>query len=405
MALYFYKGKLTNKQKKAGLVAAPTEKAAIEQLERLAVMKPELKYIGSMNDIEYKLFPEQKIKKLKKKDMAYMFSQLSFLIKAGVNTFEAIEVLSKSVNINIARVCSTIKPMIIDGMSLADALAETKLFPPDIVEKTRAGENSNSMQDALHNISEKLKEEMELLSNIKGGLSYPVFTLVAVFAIAMVMLLVVMPQMGKIFEDFGAELPAFTLMLMNLSNIVRKYWFIGVIIVAILIVIHIQLLKKNIKYKTFVDRKLYDLPVFGMIIKKVNLLYFSSTLNQMLENGKNTADSMALAKKTVKNSYLSDILQRVENNIVRKGMGLYSAMADYEVFPNEYLQMIMIGVRTGNVSEVLESIYNQYRYEVKDDIKAATDLIQPISIILIGIVVGVFVVAMYGAIYSIFNQI
>ena len=405
MALYFYKGRLTNKEKKVGLVAASSERSAIEQLEKMAVIKPQLRYLFSMNGLEYKLFPEQKIKKLKKKDMAYMFSQLSFLIKAGVNTFEAVEVLSKSVNVNIARVCSTIKPMIIDGMSLADALAETKLFPPDIIEKTRAGENSNSMQDALKNISEKLKEEMELISNIKGGLSYPIFTLVAVFAIAMVMLLVVMPQLGKIFEDFGAELPAFTLMLMGLSKAIRKYWYIGVGIIVLILFIHFQMLKKNLRYKTFVDRKLYDLPVFGKIIKKVNLLYFSSTLNQMLENGKNTADSIGLAKKTVKNSYLNEILQRVENNVVRKGMDLYSAMADYEVFPNEYLQMILIGVRTGNVQEVLESIYNQYRYEVRDDIKAATDLIQPISIVLIGVVIGVFVIAMYGAIYSIFNQI
>lgn len=405
MGIYYYNGKLTSRRSCDGLVAAKSEKEARSILTTQAVSKAKLFYLGSLNGYEYQLIKQPKMKKLKKKDVAYLFTQLSFLIKSGVTTFEAIEVLSVSANVSIAKVCQMIRPMIIEGRSLSDSLQETGLFTTDIVEKVRAAEISNSMENALENISMKLKEELELVSSIKGGITYPLFSLVSVFAIAMVMLIFLVPQIAGIVEDFGAELPALTKALISMSDFIIAYWYYMVAAVAAIVYVHLMFMKKNIKYKKFVHKTIYEIPVVGPIAKKINLIYFSSILSQLLNNGKNTSDSIGLAKKTVSNRYLFEALDGVEKNIVRKGMDLYSAMVPYDVFPMEFLQMIVIGVRTGNVSEVLESIYTQYRYEVKDEIKAATELIQPISMILIGIVVGVFVLGMYSAIYCLIDAV
>ena len=402
MGVYFYHGVKTNRRKTDGVVAARTEKEAHEILATQAIQRAKLHYLFSMNGLEYKLLKPSKVTKLKKKDIAYMFKQMSFLIKAGVTTFEAIEVLSVSANVKIAKVGMMLKPMIIEGMSLADALNQVKLFPPDIVEKVRAGESSNSMEETLRNIAQKLDEELELISSVKGGLTYPIFSLTAVISIAMIMLIYLIPQIAEIVSEFGAELPALTKTLIAISNFVRAYWFIVLIGLVIAIFVHLKVMKRNIKYRRWVHKNIYKIPVAGKIALKLNLLYFCSALGQLMENGKNTANSIEMAKNTVKNRYLYETLQRVETNIVRKGFDLYSAMADYEIFPSEFLQMIMIGVRTGNVSDVLNSLYNQYRYEVKDEIKAATDLIQPISLILIGGITGVFVLGMYSAIYCLF---
>lgn len=405
MAVFYYNGKLTNKHRKDGFVAAKSEKEAKEELDKLAILRAKLFYLGSWGGIEYQLFKPEKIKKLPKKDIAYMFKQLSFLIRSGITTYEAIEVLTKSVNIKIARVAMQIKPLITDGMSLADALDTTKLFSKDIIEKVRVGESSNSMEDALQNIATKLEEELELTSNIKAGLSYPVFSLVLVFAIAMVLLIAIVPMIAEIIGEFGAKLPGITLFLIACSDAVRNYWWLFLIVLTIIVIIHLQLMKRVYMYRYTVHKNLYNMPIFGKILLKTNILYMCSVLSELLNNGRNIAESISMAKKTTNNVYMLKILEKVEKNIVKKGMDLYSAMCEFELWPGEFLQMIMIGVRTGNVAEVLDSIYNQYRYEVKDELKAATDLIQPISLILIGIVVGVFMIGMYAAIYCIYGQV
>lgn len=405
MAVYYYNGKQTNKRRKDGFVAAKSEKAAKEELEKLAIPKAKLVPLGSWGGIEYKLFKPEKIKRLPKKDIAYMFKQFSFLIRAGVTTYEAVEVLGVSANVKIARVAMMIKPLITDGMSLADALDSTKLFPKDIIEKVRAGESSNSMEDALANISQKLEEELELTSNIRAGLSYPLFSLAMVFAIAMALLIIIVPMIAEILNEFDATFPTITLFLIACSDAVRNYWWLFLIILAILTVTHLQLMKRVYKYRYFVHKHLYDIPIFGKIILKTNVLYLCSVLSELLNNGRNIAESVNMSKKTTNNVYMLDILEKVEKNIVKKGMDLYNAMHDFELWPGELMQMIMIGVRTGNIAEVLDSVYHEYRYQVRDELKAATDLIQPISLIVIGIVVAVFMVGMYAAIYCIYGQV
>lgn len=405
MGLYLYSGRLTNRKHADGFIAAESKGEAIEKLEKEAVVKIKLIYLGSYGGFEYKLFKPKKMKKIKKKNMAYFFKQMGFLIKSGVTTYDSIEILSVSENVPTAILCQHMKPEITQGLSFADALSNTKLIPKDIVEKVRAGETSNSMDDALKNISKKLDEEIKLASSIKAGLTYPIFSLTAVFGIAMFMLLVLVPRIAEIIGDFGAELPALTLALIACSEAVKKYWWLMLIILTVCIYIHVFLMKKRPEYKLLVHKKIYDIPILGPIAKKLNLLYLCSVLSQLMNSGKNTVDSLSLAKETVNNTYLVSILEKVEFNMIRRGMNLYEAMADYEVFPGEFLQMIKIGVRTGNISEVLDNIYNQYRYEAEDAIKAATDMIQPISLVLIGAVVGIFVLGMYSAIYCVFDAV
>lgn len=405
MAIYFYKGKQTNKRAIDGFVAAEYDEQVTEYLYSQAIDDYKYYRIASLGGLEYKLFQPQKMKKLKKKDLTYFFTQLSFLLKSGINTYNAIDVLTVSTNRRIAIFSRVIKNLLEQGILFSEALRETKLIAKDIVEKVRSGEESSNMGESLEKIAQKLKEEMELSSNIKSALSYPVFSLVAIFAMAMFMLIVLIPQIGEIIADFGAELPPLTLFLMACSDAVVKYWWLFLIVIAIIVILHIQLYKRNYRYKLVVDKYTYKIPILGSIAKKIHILYLSSTLGQLLSSGKNIPDSIIQAKETVTNSYLEEALEGVEENSIRKGMGLYEAMKDYEVFPAEFLQMIAIGEKTSNMNEVLENIYNQYRYETKDEIKAAVDLMQPISLIMIGAIVAVFVVGMYSAIYCIFGQI
>ena len=405
MAVYFYHGTLTSKKKSEGLVAAESEEDAIEQLEKIAVIKPKLFKLGSFNGYEYKIIKQKKIRKIKKKDIAYLFTQMSFLIKSGITTYDAIGVLSVSVNANVAMVCRQIRELIIQGTTFSDALDQINIIPKDIIEKIRAGETSNTMGEALENVAQKLKEEMELASSVRAGLTYPIFSLVVIFGIAMFMLTVLIPKIADMVADFGAELPGITKFLIACSDAVVHYWWLCLIILGILIFTHIKLIKTNYKYKYFIDKYIYNVPILGKIMKKLHMVYLSSVLSQLMNSGKNTSDSVILAKNTITNLYLKEAVEKVEVNLIRQGMNLFEAMQELEVFPGEFIQMIAIGVRTGNMPEVLDNIYNQYRYEAKDEIKAATDMLQPISLILIGAIAAVFVIGMYAAIYCIFETV
>lgn len=406
MALYNYKGIRSNGKKVSGYIAAHTEREAERSVELLAVRDFKIKkLLGTMGGLEFILFKDFSGKKLSKRDQAYFFEQLSFLLKSGLSLFESIDTMSKSTNENIARLAVKMKPSITSGLSLDEAMRKTGYFTYDTTAKIQAGRNSGNITPTLDLLAKKLKESLELRSKVISSLTYPCFMILMLIAVLILMLTVIVPSIGETIQQLGGEMPALTLIIIGASNFLVKYGWIIVLGLVCLVGAHIYFVKNIKPYRFFVHNLIYKLPLAGKLVYKLQTQAFVGTLSQLIVSGVTVANALAICTKTISNLKLQDAVQKIYTKITKEGYDLYSAVDSTQFFPIDFTQMIMIGSKSGNLTGVLDSIADQYALEVQESLKRITSLVEPIAIIATAVVGGVCVIAMYLPMFNVFRAI
>lgn len=406
MALYSYKGKKGNGKKVSGYVPAHTQKEAERNVERLAVrdftVKPVFKTLGGL---EYVIFKDMSANKLSQKNQAYFFEQLSFLLKSGLTLFQCVDIMSKSVNVEVARLTVRLKPSIVSGLSLDEAMRKTGLFTYDTLAKIEAGRSSGTLTDTLDLLAKKIKDQQELKMKVISSMTYPCFMVAMLVAVLILMLAVIVPNIGETIKQLGGEMPALTLAIMGASDFIVKYGLYIILGLAAVIGVHIYCLKNMKKYRFSVNTFLYKVPLIGTLLLKMHLQALSTTLSQLLSSGVTIANALQICTKTIPNLRLQKAISDAYLRVSQDGYDVHAAFESTKFFPMEFTQMIMIGSKSGNLDGILDSIADQYAKEVEETLKRITSLVEPIAILLTAVVGGVCVIAMYLPMFNVFEAI
>lgn len=397
MPVYIWKGKNSQGEKRKGEIEAPDQSAVLAQLKRLRIVDPVIKEKPKDLFANVALFQP----KVTGKDVVIFTRQLSTMIDAGLPLVQGLEILEKQQsNTTFKRVLGTIRGDVEAGSTLADSMRKhPKVFDNLFSNMIEAGETGGILDTILSRLAVFLEKSMALKKKIKGAMTYPTICLAISLLILIVILVFVIPVFKTMFEDFGSTLPLPTLILVNLSNLIKDYFFFLLIGLVILAMIFRKIYQTD-KGRLFFDRYSLKLPVFGILLRKVAVAKFTRTLSTMLHSGVPILEALQVVGKTSGNKIIENAVYRVADSIA-EGRPIAEPLEESGVFPNMVVQMINVGESVGALDSMLEKIADFYDEEVDQAVENLTAMIEPFMMVFLGGMIGGIVVAMYLPIFKV----
>ena len=347
------------------------------------------------------LFKKSAKKKIIPKDLAVFFRQLATMMSAGVPLVQAFEIIGRGhENAGMQELLLNIKAEIESGTSLADSLAKHPLYFDNLViSLVSAGEQAGVLETLLDKIA-TYKEKTEVMkSKIKKALFYPTAVIIVAFIVTAILLIFVVPQFEDLFRNFGADLPAFTRVVVNLSEFMQAYWWIVFGIVTGIVIGFKEGKKRSQKFGRFLDRMILKMPVIGPIMHKAAVARYARTLATMFAAGVPLVDALQSVAGATGNVVYSDAVLMMRDSVAT-GQQLTFAMNQTGLFPNMVEQMIAIGEESGSLDSMLSKVADFYEQEVDDAVDALSSLLEPLIMSILGVLIGGLVVAMYLPIFK-----
>ncbi len=347
------------------------------------------------------LFSKANKKSIKAVDIAIFSRQLATMISAGVPIVQAFDIIGKGHdNPSMQELVMSIKADVEQGNTLAEAMAKHPRYFDDLfVNLIGAGEQSGALESLLDKIATYKEKTESIKKKIKKAMFYPTAVLVVAFIVTTVLLVWVVPQFAEIFSSFGAELPAFTKFVMMLSDVFIAYWYLifGGIILSVFAFIEGK--RRSPKFRFLIDRVMLRMPVFGSLLHKAAVARFARTLATMFAAGVPLVESLDSVAGAAGNIvYTNAILQMKES--VSTGQQLQLAMKQTNIFPSMVVQMIAIGEESGSIDTMLNKVADFYEEEVDAAVDGLSSLLEPLIMVILGVLVGGLVIAMYLPIFK-----
>lgn len=298
-----------------------------------------------------------------------------------------------------------IKSKIVRGESLSGALS----VYPDIFSELfhgliKVGEESGTLEGVLETIGLQLEKEHTLKSTIQGAMIYPSVIITAMAGVGVLMLVMVIPKLSATFEELNVELPPMTQIVISIGNFLSQNWILFLIGILVSVVGLIQLLKIK-EIKKIIDKISLKIPIISPIITSTNSAYMLRTLSSLISAGTPLPRALEITSGTLGNFYFKNSLQKSAEQ-VRKGAKLSKTLSSYEgVYPSIVIQMIAVGEETGETSSILSNLASFFEEEVANTTKNLVSVIEPILMIVIGVVVGFFAVSMIQPMYSMLGAV
>jgi type IV pilus assembly protein PilC len=334
-----------------------------------------------------------------------MSRQFAVMINSGLSLLRALTILSEqSENKKLAQVIGEVRNDVETGQALSASLAKhPEVFPPLMVNMTRAGEVGGFLDSVLLQIAENYESEVKLKSKIKSAMTYPVVVFCIAILAVVGMLLFIVPVFAKMFTDLGGELPAPTKILIFLSDALKV--LAPVLLVGLIAGFFLwQKFKHTEKLRNVVDPIKLKLPVFGSLFQKIALTRFCRNLGTMMHSGVPILQSLDIVAETTGNCVIEKATRAVQES-VRTGEALTKPLSEHPVFPPMVVQMMAVGEDTGALDTMLHKIAEFYDQEVESTTESLTALIEPLMIAFLGGIVGSMIVALYMPIFKIFDLI
>jgi type IV pilus assembly protein PilC len=331
--------------------------------------------------------------------------ELATLINAGVPIAQALSILEKQTsNKKLKHTLNELTKDVEGGLSLSNGMERhPEVFNPVFVNMTRAGEVGGTMDEALNKLAEQLAKDHALVAKIRGAMIYPAVIMVAMTGAMIYMMLTIVPQLKKMFDDLGGTLPLTTQSLMWLSAAFSKYLVFTIIIIVVAIFAFRWSLKHVFKFRLFIHKFLLRVPVFGKLIKKVNIARFARTLGSLLSSGVNVQDALEIVANSTNNLVFKEAIEKTMQK-VQNGATIAENLKNFPVFPVLVPQMIAVGEDTGSLDEILKKVANFYDREVDNMTNNLTVLLEPMIMVFIGIMVGYLIISIITPIYSMTNM-
>jgi type IV pilus assembly protein PilC len=338
---------------------------------------------------------------VKQKDIALFTRQLATMMKAGVPLLQSFDIVARgATNPKLTRLLNDIRADVETGTSLSASFRKHPMhFDALYCNLVEAGEAAGILEALLDRLAIYQEKIMALKSKIKSALMYPISVIVVAFVVLVVIMVKVIPAFKDVFKSFGADLPAPTLFVIALSEFFVAYWWL---IFGILIgggYMFFQTWKRSEKMQMAMDRLLLRIPIFGGLINKSVLARWTRTLSTMFAAGVPLVEALDSVGGASGNAVYAEATQHIQRD-VSTGTALTTAMQSTGVFPNMVLQMASIGEEAGSLDHMLAKAAEFYEEEVDDMVKGLSSLMEPFIIVILGVMIGGIVIAMYLPIFK-----
>ena len=340
------------------------------------------------------------------KEKAVFANKLSALVNAGIPVVRSFDLMANQQRLPMfKRALMKVSLDVNEGTSMGAAMRQwPKVFDHLSIAMVEAGELGGVLDESLQRLAKLLEDNSRLKNQIKGALGYPVAVLIIAVLVFLGMTIFLIPTFAGIFEDLGAELPMFTQLMVDLSELLRSFFsliLVGVLLVSVWIF--------NRYYATHqgrrqVDRLKLKMPLFGDLIIKNATAQFSRIFSSLNRAGVPILMSLEISSETAGNSIISDAILK-SRTLVQEGVLLSAALARQKVLPEMALSMLAIGEETGEMDLMLSKVADFYEDEISTSLKALTSMLEPAMIVVVGVIVGSILLAMYLPMFTIFDQI
>jgi len=344
----------------------------------------------------------RKGKRIAPSDIAVFSRQMATMLKAGVPLVQAFDIVGQGhSNQNMTTLIMAVKAEVEAGGTFASALAKHPLYFDDLfVSLVDAGEASGALEDLLDKVATYKEKTEALKSKIKKALTYPIAVLVVAIIVTAILLIFVVPTFAGMFAGFGADLPAFTMMVVNLSDFVIEWGWLILIGIVSAIMGFSQTKKRSRKFREKLDVISLKIPAFGALLYNSAIARFSRTLATMFAAGVPLVEAMASVASAAGNSVYTKEILRVRDDIA-SGTTLQASLSQNKaLFPNMLIQMVGIGEESGALDEMLAKVADYYEAEVDDAVDNLTALMEPLIMSFLAVVIGGLVIAMYLPVFK-----
>jgi type IV pilus assembly protein PilC len=368
-----------------------------------AKIRADLKGQGiSITKVRRKPKPLFKSKKaITSKDITIFSRQLATMMASGVPMVQALEIVGQGhENPSMQDLILGIKADIESGNTLAKSLAKHPIYFDELFcNLVEAGENSGALENLLDKIATYKEKTEAIKEKIKSAMFYPISVLTVAVIVSAILLIFVVPTFKELFEGFGAELPGFTQMVINMSEWLQRNWWILAGIIGGGLYAFNFFKKRNKTFSRFLEKISLQIPVFGDIIRKSAVARFARTLSTMFAAGVPLVDALASVSGATGNAIYAEAVMKIRDDAAT-GMQLNVAMKLTNMFPNMVVQMVAIGEESGALDHMLGKVADFYEAEVDNAVESLSSLMEPMIMAFLGIVVGGLVVAMYLPIFK-----
>jgi type IV pilus assembly protein PilC len=340
-------------------------------------------------------------KRIGSADIAVFSRQLATMMAAGVPLVQAFDIVGRGhENPSMQDLILAIKQDVESGTALAEALGRHPLYFDDLFcSLVAAGEQAGVLDILLDKIATYKEKTESIKGKIKKALFYPAAVIIVAIVVTVVILMFVIPQFKELFSSFGADLPAFTLLVIYLSDVLREWWWLALIGLGAAGYGISNLFKRSRKFRDVVDRAVLKIPVIGGILNKASLARFARTLSTMFAAGVPLVEALeSVAGATGNVVYQEAVLKMREE--VATGQSLQLSMRQRNLFPHMVIQMTAIGEESGALDEMLAKVADFYEEQVDNAVDSLSSLLEPMIMVVIGGLVGSLVVAMYLPIFK-----
>ena len=383
-----------------GKLEAEEQSSVAERLRGMGLMATDIKEVKQTS-----LFGGLKIgSKVKLGDLSLFSRQLAAMLNSGIPLTRSLNTLSKQVtNRVLSEALEKISRDVEEGSSLSEALkAYPNIFSVLYVDMVSAGEAGGTLEVTLTRLSNQLQKAKELRDNIKSALFYPIIVLAFAVIILFGMLFFLVPIFVSFFPP-DVELPLPTQIIITVSDLVRNYWYIFIPLVIVLL-LGIQKYIKSKSGKKRIDRLTFRMPIFGSLIQKTVIASFARTFSSMLATGIPVVQALDASGKASGHTLVIEASQQA-GEMIQEGSSVSQPLEQSGVFPPMVTHMIAVGEETGDIPEMMDKVATFFEEEVATITKGLTSLIEPLMLVMIGILVGGMLIALYLPIFTVITQI
>ena len=339
-------------------------------------------------------------------DIAVFSRQLATMLIAGIPMVQSFEIVASGVDKpSLRALILAIKADVESGTSLYEALAKHPLYFDDLfVNLVRAGEQAGALDTLLDKIATYKEKSEATKKKVKKALFYPAAVLIVAAIVTTVLMIFVIPEFQKLFKGFGANLPAFTQFVINISNALRHHgiWIALVIGAAGWTFMYFQ--KRSRKMREVLDRMSLKIPIIGPILNKAAISRYARTLSTMFAAGVPLVEALESVAGATGNIVYENAVLKMRDEVAT-GQRLQRAMETQGVFPNMVVQMIAVGEEAGSLDEMAGKVATFYEAEVDNAVDSMSSLLEPLIMVILGVIVGGLVIAMYLPIFQLGNVV
>lgn len=399
MPFYSYKARNSEGLDQKGRVEAVSEEKAAQTLQERGLLIISLTPIADKESLLSKT-----TQKMTFADTVIFTRQLASMVEAGLTLTNALALLVQQAKPAVKAVLGQILSDLEGGASFTTALGKhQKVFSKTYIYLVAAGESSGSLDSVLTRLADNMEEQKAFKGKITGALVYPIVVLIVMVAVFIIMMVAVVPKLIEVFQEFDAELPWTTLLLIAISNFFVNFWWLLLILIALLVG-GFSLWYRNEASKRLVDKLIFKIPIIGDLRKKTILTDFNQTMSMLIKSGVPLVDSLTLSTDSVSSINYRDYFLAAKEK-VEKGVSFGESLSSYEDLPPIMGQMIQVGEETGKLDDMMFRLSRYFKGEAQQAVTALLAAFEPALMILLGLAVAFLVIAIIMPIYNLTSQI